>query len=118
MRAYCFSGGMRSILKSTLAVIAAALLLAACDLNFRRRATAAAAGGSITFVHGLLRLGLADFYNLSPQALNTLQQAATAYKTTRRCTHHCDRPYRYVGTGKLQHGAVAAPCERSQGCLG
>ena len=65
------------MLKSTLAVIAAALLLAACDetpVAAPPPPPAAASPSFMVFFDW-------DRYNLSPQALNTLQQAATAYKT-------------------------------------
>ena len=59
-----------------------------------------------------------DRSNLSAQALNTIKQAAGAYKTEGQRPHHGDRSHRHVGHGGLQHGAVAASCERRQGCAG
>ena len=59
-----------------------------------------------------------DRSNLSEQALNTIRQAADAYKTKGNAritaTGHTDKS----GPESLQHGAVAAPCEHGQGCAG
>ena len=59
-----------------------------------------------------------DRSNLSQQALNTIKQAAGSVQEQGQCAHHGDRPYRHVGPGSLQHGAVAASCQRGQGCPG
>ena len=59
-----------------------------------------------------------DRSNLSDQALNTIRQAAGAYKTKGSAritaTGHTDTS----GPENLQHGAVAAPCEHGQGRAG
>ena len=59
-----------------------------------------------------------DRSNLSQQALNTIKQAAGCLQDQGQCPHHGDRPHRHVGPGSLQHGAVAASCQRGQGRAG
>ena len=59
-----------------------------------------------------------DRSNLSQQALTTIQQAADAFKTKGSAritaTGHTDTS----GPESLQHGAVAASCQRGQGRAG
>ena len=59
-----------------------------------------------------------DRSNLSQQALTTIQQAAGAFKTKGNAritaTGHTDTS----GPESLQHGAVAASCQRGQGRAG
>ncbi len=58
-----------------------------------------------------------DRSNLSAQALNTIKQAAGAYKAKGQRPHHGDGSHRHVGHRGVQHGAVAASRERRQGRL-
>ena len=66
------------MLKSLFAVIAAALLLGACD---EPQTTAAAPPPPPPPPPSFMVFFDWDRYNLSPQALGTIQQAASAYKT-------------------------------------
>ncbi len=79
----------------------------------RRAAAAAAAAGAV--VHGVLRLG-----PLEPVGAGSEHDQAGCWRVQDQglCPHHGDRPYRHVGPGRLQHGAVAASCEHGQGCAG
>ena len=75
-------------------------------------AAAAAAGGDAAVVHGVLRLG-----PLEPVAAGADHDPAGGRRLQDQGQrpHHGDRPHRHVGPGSLQHGAVAASCQRGQG---
>ena len=66
-------------------------------------------------LHGVLRLG-----PLEPVAAGAEHDRAGGRRLQDQgqCPHHGDRPHRHVGPGELQHGAVAAPCQRGQGRAG
>src|SRR5206468_3697452 len=80
-----------------------------------RRAAAAAADGSAAVVHGVLRLGPLEPLGPGPEHD---QAGGRRLQVQGQCPRDGDRPYRYVGTGSLQHGAVAAPRQHGQGCAG
>ena len=81
-------------------------LMASIQYKF---AAAAAARGFSAVVHGVLRLG-----PLEPLPAGADHDPAGGQRLPGegQRAHHGDRPHRYVGPGELQHGAVAAPCQR------
>ena len=70
------------------------------------------AGGHAALVHGVLRLG-----SVEPVAAGADHDPAGGERLQGegQCAHHGDRPHRHVGSGELQHGAVAASRQRGQG---
>ena len=94
-------------------------LMASLQYQVRRAghggSAAAADLGRAAVLHGVLRLGprepLAAGADHDPAGGQRLQDQG-------KCPHYGDRPYRHVGPGGLQHGAVAASRQRRQGCAG
>ena len=56
-----------------------------------------------------------DRSNLSPAGAEHDQAGRWCVQEQGQRPHHGDRPHRHVGPGSLQHGAVAASCQRGQG---
>ena len=75
-------------------------------------AAAAAAGGDAAVVHGVLRLGPLEPV---PAGADHDRAGCRRVQEQGQRPHHGDRPHRHVGPGSLQHGAVAASCQRGQG---
>ena len=56
-----------------------------------------------------------DRSNLSPAGADHDRAGRCCVQEQGQRPHHGDRPHRHVGPGSLQHGAVAASCQRGQG---
>ena len=59
-----------------------------------------------------------DRSNLSPAGADHDPAGGERLQGQGQRPHHGDRPHRHVGPGELQHGAVAASCQRGQGRSG
>ena len=89
--------------------------LAGVQIKFGCRsaaAAAAAADGCAAVVHGVLRLGPLE---PEPAGAGHDQAGGRRLQDQGQRPHHGDRPHRHVGPGSLQHGAVAASCQRGEG---